>query len=113
MGSVDKILALMEEKRVSAAQLTREAGITRGLVTQWKQRLQKPSMGNITKLAAYFDVTVDYIIGIEKDRPHEGERSVDPTIAGIIEAVQDMTEDEVAKVQEYAQLLKLKRTQPP
>lgn len=63
MDTIDRILGLMSERKVTAAQLTREAGITNGLITQWRQGKQKPSMNNIEKIAAYFSVSTDYLLG--------------------------------------------------
>lgn len=63
MDTIDRILALMSDNKVTAAKLTREAGITNGLITQWKKRLQNPSTDNLEKLASYFDVSTDYLLG--------------------------------------------------
>jgi transcriptional regulator with XRE-family HTH domain len=66
----------MKEENVTAAQLTRDTGLTNGLITQWKKKLQKPSIESIIKLAEYFDVSVDYITGktdIKKSPSHESE----------------------------------------
>lgn len=65
MDTIDRILELMEINNVTAAQLTREAGITNGLITQWKQRKQNPSYGYVVKIASYFNVSVDYLLGNE------------------------------------------------
>jgi transcriptional regulator with XRE-family HTH domain len=58
MSTIDKILKLMKENNVSAAKLSREAGITNGLITQWKQGKQKPSLQNLEKIAKYFHVSL-------------------------------------------------------
>jgi transcriptional regulator with XRE-family HTH domain len=113
LSTVEKIQDLMKNSGINAKQLTAELGLSSSSITDWKKGKGKPSAETIIKIASYFDVSADYLLGIKRNRPPEGERSVDPTVAGIIEVVQDMTEDEVAKVQEYAQLLKLKRTQLP
>lgn len=64
MDTVSRIFMLMEERNVTAAQVTKEAGLTSGLLTQWKQRKQKPSTEAIVKLATYFNVSVDYLLGL-------------------------------------------------
>lgn len=70
LDTIDKILKLMSDKGVTQAQLTKEAGITNGLVTQWKNRLQQPSAKSLMKLSKYFDVPLDYFSENEqKNKP--------------------------------------------
>lgn len=58
----------MEAHEMNAAQLTREAGLTAGLISQWKKGAQKPSSKNLQKIADYFHVSVDYLL-TGKDGP--------------------------------------------
>ncbi|MFT9055732.1 MAG: helix-turn-helix domain-containing protein [Ethanoligenens sp.] len=53
---------LMESRSMTAAQLTREAGLTAGLISQWKKGAQKPSSKSLQKIADYFHVSVDYLL---------------------------------------------------
>lgn len=59
---VERILALMEERDIKASHLTKELSLSHGVVTQWKQGLQKPSTEAIVKLAAYFGVSTDFLL---------------------------------------------------
>lgn len=59
---IERILELMETTHTTAAMLTREISLTNGLVTQWKQGKQKPSLEAVSKLAQYFNVSTDYLI---------------------------------------------------
>jgi transcriptional regulator with XRE-family HTH domain len=70
LDTIDKILQLMNSTGATAAQLTQEAGITNGLITQWKSRKQEPSTKNLRKIATYFDVSLDWLSGNEqKNKP--------------------------------------------
>lgn len=62
MTTVDRILNLMETNNITAAQLTREISLTNGLVTQWKQGKQKPSIEALNKISKYFNVSLDYLV---------------------------------------------------
>jgi len=66
MDIIDRIFKLIKEKGINAAILTREAGLTQGLTSQWRQKKQNPSHDAIVKIAAYFNVSTDYLLGIEK-----------------------------------------------
>jgi transcriptional regulator with XRE-family HTH domain len=60
--SIDRIYELIKQRGITAAQLTRDAGLTNGLLSQWKKGLQKPSSKNLKKIADYFNVTTDYLL---------------------------------------------------
>lgn len=109
MDPIDRILALMRERNINAAHLTREAGITRGLVTQWKQRLQKPSMANIAKLASYFNVSVDYILGTEKPTDPNGEQPVSEAHKQLEEKIRHLSPEDADKALDYVEMLEMKR----
>ena len=62
MESIERILMLMKERNIKAAQLTKETSLAAGIVTQWKKGKQKPSTDAIVKIADYFNVTTDYLL---------------------------------------------------
>ena len=107
MDTIDKILCLMSERGITAAQLTREAGITNGLITQWKQRKQQPSRDNVAKIAAYFNVSTDYLMGVEKSATPEGERPVDEKRAMLIYKIRAMSDEDFDKTLEYVEMMEL------
>ena len=63
MDILHKIFLLMEQKNINAYRLSKEIGISSGLISQWKRGLQKPSLDVVAKIADYLDVSVDYLLG--------------------------------------------------
>ena len=63
MDVSERVLALMDGHNVKAAQLTKELSLSHGVITQWKQGISKPSSEALVKLADYFHVTTDYLLG--------------------------------------------------
>ena len=59
---VERILALMKERDVKASHLTKKLSLSHGVVTQWKQGLQKPSTEAVIKIARHFGVTTDWLL---------------------------------------------------
>ena len=62
MTSFEKIDSHRIEKGWSGAELTRKLGLSRGVYTQWKQGLQKPSPENLKKMAELFGTSVSNLL---------------------------------------------------
>lgn len=67
-NTVQKIIELLEEKGVSAAKMSRDLGFSNAIFYQWKKGLQKPSAEKIAKMADYFGVSTDYLLGNEEKK---------------------------------------------
>ena len=57
----DRVANLCEERGISQRQLQRELDIAIGTITKWKTSTPKPE--TLQKVAGYFNVTTDYLIG--------------------------------------------------
>lgn len=63
----DNFLALCELKKVAPTKAVIDAGLPKSSWSYWKKKYEqgedpKPSSDNTSKLASYFDVTVDYLL---------------------------------------------------
>ena len=58
-------MTLMKKNNVTAKQLTSDLGLSVSSVTDWKKGKGKPSAETITKIAEYFGVTTDYLLGFD------------------------------------------------
>lgn len=70
---------LCQEHAIRPGKLCTELGISRGTLSDLKAgRTKKLSAENMQKIAAYFGVTADYLLGNaeQKKAPAEGERSI-------------------------------------
>ncbi len=63
MDTFDRITNLLQENGMTQADLSRATGISTGLISQWKKRMQSPSTEKLKLIADYFNVTVDYLLG--------------------------------------------------
>lgn len=55
-----KVLELCKGAGISVRHLEREAGLTRGAIDKWK--VSSPSVKNLSKVAQYFDVSLDALM---------------------------------------------------
>lgn len=60
---IERIKGLMNEERISQAELARSVGISQSAVCNWLNGKKEPSIDSLWRLADFFDVSVDYIIG--------------------------------------------------
>lgn len=67
----ETIVRLCAEKGVNITELSRQSGASRGSLTDLKMgRKQSLSAETLTKIATYFGVSVDYLLGNEqKEKP--------------------------------------------
>ncbi|MCL1788969.1 MAG: helix-turn-helix domain-containing protein [Oscillospiraceae bacterium] len=54
---------LMETNNVSAYKISKETGISDRLIGYWRSGERQPIKDNIIKLADYFNVSTDYLLG--------------------------------------------------
>lgn len=60
---IEKILFLMETHKLTAKQLTDTLQLPNSAITEWKKGKSKPSTEAIIKIADYFNVSADYLLG--------------------------------------------------
>ena len=65
MAFYDIFELLCKEREITPTQAARENGISQGVVSMWKRRGSTPSATSLVKLADYFGVSVDYLIGVD------------------------------------------------
>ena len=61
MGLRDVIKDLAVKKKISVAELERTLGFGNGSISKWNK--QSPSVDKLNKVADYFDVSGDYLLG--------------------------------------------------
>lgn len=93
-NTTNRILALIKENSLTKARLERECGFSNGTIGNWEKGRNKPSYGAIVKIANFFSVSEDYLLG--KSESNAVRVPVLGTIpAGIpLEAIEDITDYE-------------------
>lgn len=57
------LLELMKENNITPYRLSKETGITQATLSRWKTGKTDPSIETLQKIADYFDVSLDYLLG--------------------------------------------------
>lgn len=63
MNTIEKITKLFEKSGKSARSILLELDLSETALSEWKRGKAKPTTEALTKLADYFDVSVDYLLG--------------------------------------------------
>lgn len=77
MAFIDLLNSLLEEKKISRNKFCTDLDIGKNSVANWENRGNTPDGEVLTKIAAYFDVTTDYLLGRE-ERPQVEVIPTDP-----------------------------------
>ena len=104
----DILKALRENKGVSMDEMANQLRIygvspSKSMISRWENGKAEPSMEYARILSKYFNVTLDYLLGLE-DAP----KVEIHTIAA--HALDDLTEEEQLKIIEFAKFIKSQRT---
>lgn len=62
---------LMLDKGIkSHYEIFKATGVSQSSLSDWKKGKGTPGMANIVKLAEFFNVSTDYMMGIDKEKPN-------------------------------------------
>ena len=63
MTLTERIETLCEERGISIRKMEREAGVGQGSTSKWKAGAYRPASKSVQQIAAYFGVSLDYLMG--------------------------------------------------
>lgn len=63
----ERLKELRTSKGLTMEQLAKEIDSTRGTISNFENENKKPSLDMLIKLADYFDVSIDYLVGRTDD----------------------------------------------
>lgn len=61
----DRIKQLREQRGFTQAALAKMLGVTRSCVNAWEMGVSVPSTQSLVQLAEIFDISTDYILGVD------------------------------------------------
>lgn len=64
----DILKELRSEKGIGQVELANRIGVSKGIVSLWENGLREPNMYSLIKLADFFDVSIDELVGIDRER---------------------------------------------
>lgn len=101
----ERFYNLCLQKGTKPNPVAQEINISSGIITKWKNEGTLPSGENLVKLANYFDVSVDYLLG-RTDEPAAHKKKNE-----LIDLINQLTPEERQKLMNFYLLLKNEHTQ--
>lgn len=107
----ERLKELREERNLNQTDLAKHLNISQGTIGNWETNKRVPDVKMILKIADYFDVSVDYLLGKTNERRKTvpNEKSLSEKQQEIIDIVVKLSEDDIKRVLEYAELLKYRQ----
>lgn len=104
----DLFCALCQKKKVSPTRATVEMGLSRTIGTKWKTTGATPHGETLSKIADYFDVSVDYLLGNEPKEKTSAEADVtfDDFTYAMYGETKELTDEDKNMLLEMARMLK-------
>ncbi len=62
-----RLKELRKEKRISLDKLGKQIGVSDTAIMKWEQNKSEPTAMNVRSLAIFFNVTCDYLLGLEDE----------------------------------------------
>ena len=100
--TMKRILSLMEEKNITAYKLEKDIGISQANFSLWKKGRGSPKEVALVKLADYFDVSTDYLLG---RTPYKRPTDNPDLVWGYGTLDRDLTPDELEQVKSYVEMM--------
>ena len=63
----ERLRELRTSKGLTMEQLAKEIESTKGTISNYENKNKKPSLDMLIKIAEYFDVSIDYLVGRTND----------------------------------------------
>lgn len=64
---VERLNKLIKENRITKYQLAKDLNLTKQSVLYWCNGVNEPKISYLRMIAVYFDVSADYLLGLEDE----------------------------------------------
>ena len=95
MTTAEKILSLIQERGIEQQKLATYLGIKKQTISDWKSGKTKSYTKYIDKIAEYFNVSTDYLLGNETEE--EQLDTIDQEILVLMRKTRDLPTDDKKK----------------
>ena len=62
----ERLMEMRKERGLSQATVAKDLGVSLGIVCYWETNKSDPTASNIAKVARYFNVSSDFLLGLSE-----------------------------------------------
>lgn len=99
----ERIKALRNEKGISQTVLANQIGLTQQAVAKWEKGVSEPDSEMLQKLASFFDVSVDYLLGRTDERISNNKYDLPDDVQVLMRSVTKLTDKQKEIVKRLVQ----------
>lgn len=100
INTKERVRELANKRRITIAELERTLKIANGTIGKWDK--QNPSIEPLTKIADYFGVSTDYLLGREQKEDDD-----DPNLSLLAAHIDDdATEEDIQEIMNFIDYIK-------
>lgn len=56
---------LRQERGLGQVELSKQLGLSKGIISLWENGLREPNMSSLIILAKFFGVSIDFLVGLD------------------------------------------------
>lgn len=60
----ERLKELRAENQIGQITLAKALNVSNGIISMWENNLREPTMSNLIAIANFFDVSIDYLVGL-------------------------------------------------
>lgn len=103
---------LRNEKHLTGEELGKALSVTKVAISNWENGNRTPDTDMLKKIANYFDVSLDYLLGNTNERNLKKEKTkLDESIKTIaahrVNPYEDISEEGINKINEYIEMIRM------
>jgi len=110
---MNRIKLLRMENGIKQADLAKYINVAPNTLSQWETDYTEPGFENLKKIAAYFNTTTDYILGlsddpkspVKKEKAPSAETEREKDLKYLFKKIDELSDDDVKKAEEYLDFL--------
>jgi len=99
-----RLAELRKSRNLTQAEFAKIFNIATGTIGMWESGKREPNYEMIVKIADYFDVSVDYLLGRDSDSPIPEEP--DELLFALYGETKELSKEDRQKILEFAKFIK-------
>ncbi|MGH0830877.1 helix-turn-helix domain-containing protein [Bacillus pretiosus] len=103
-----KIAELRKNQKLSQYDLAERLGFSRGKLANYEQGQREPDYDTLKKIADYFEVSTDYLLGRENTKIEPDNPLADPDLGLWFKDIKDASPDKQEELKQFWEYIKQK-----